>query len=172
MGSHIGMIMIYLDSKDSLALRYLMENDHGMWHDGVVDALEAVGSVVSTSISKLWDTLDNLELFMKHKGAVVVQRDLSGSDREFDWNTVCDRPEYVQEHVADTNIPVGFNDFLLLESSLRRAIWFIAPDRVPDREEMLRIAIRFRATTLRRWYKREEIGAFGIRTPNGLLPLF
>ncbi|MDO8512822.1 MAG: hypothetical protein Q7S57_06135 [bacterium] len=172
MGSHVGMIMVYLDSKDSLALRYLMENDHGMRHDQATDALEAVGSVVSTSIGKLWDALDNLELFMKHQGVAVVQRDSNGSDREFDWNTVCDRPEYDEGHVADTNILVSFNDFLLLEASLRRAIRFITPDRIPSREEMLRIAIRLRAATLRRWHKREEIGEFGIRTPNGLLPLF
>lgn len=165
-------VLIYLNNRDSLALRYLMEYEHQVRMMGDFDADDAAGCVISTAISKLWEVLDNLELFSTY-GAVVVVRNEDGTENEFDWQTVCDGPDYGLGAEPNSTISINQRDFILLEASLRRTLGFITSGRVPSREEMVRIALRFRAAVIRHWNKRAETKQeFGIRTPRGLLPLF
>ncbi|MDP3997383.1 MAG: hypothetical protein Q8P73_02690 [bacterium] len=165
-------VSVYLNDKDSLALRYLMEYEHQVRVERGLDADSAVACVISNAVGKFWDALDNLELFAKHN-AIVVVRGEDGSDTEFNWGTVCDGADYDPEPNPNTTIPISQRDFILLEASLRRVVWFVTSGRVPSREEMLRIALRFRAVTIRRWNRKEDTKQkFGIRTPRGLLPLF
>jgi len=168
----IRQIELYLDAKDSLALRYLMEYEHIIHHDGAPAVDEATEGVVRCAIRKFWGALEDLELFSKYDAAVVIRNE-DGTQREFDWDTVCDSDDYATPSEPNTAIKVSQEVFILLEASLRRTAWYVTNGRYPERDELLRIALRFRALTIRLWNKREESKKeFGINTPNGLVPMF
>lgn len=166
-----GCVEIYLDAKDSIAIRYLMEYEPALrQHSEELSADDATDFVVAYCIQKLWEVLDNLELFQKY-GSIVVVRSKSNTDVEFNWQTVCDRDDYRKEQ--NTKIWFDQRDFILLEACLRRAMIFVTKGRIPDRDEMIRIALRFRATTIRFWNnKTKDKKELGINAPRGLLPIF
>ena len=174
-GNDLGEISVYLNDKDSLSLRYLMEYEHSIRSDeDNLTADQAKNAVISTAIGKFWDVLDNLELFSKY-GSVVVIHSADGTERNFGWDRICDSEDYQKDNEPNAALGISQRDFILLEASLRRVSKFVAKGRFPERDEILRIALRFRAETIRFWNrkrKNESEEELGINTPRGLLPVF
>jgi hypothetical protein len=149
-----------------------MEYEHGIRQYGTLNADDARDYAISLAIRKFWEVLDNLELFLKYNSTVQIH-EKDGEEREFNWQIVCDREEYEPEHEPNTTVKASQEDFVLLEACLRRTSWFVTKDRYPSRQELLRIAMRFRAITIRYWNSKEKTGKeIGISTPNGFLPVF
>jgi hypothetical protein len=162
-----GRLEIYLDIKDQLDLRYLMENDYNIVH-GKEDACETTDQALSVCIQKFWEILGDLELFAKYNSAVVIRSE-SGKDEEFDWQRICDKDDYRQE--TNTEIWFSLQDFTILEACLRRVMMFVTNGRIPERDEMLRMALRFRAFVVCSFLEKSK-KQLGINAPKGLSPIY
>jgi hypothetical protein len=158
---------IYLNYSDALALRYLTEYETIEHLD---DATSAKSFALRRAIRHLWGVLDNLILFAKYNSSIVIRDEIKG-ETEFDPSTLCDTPDYLEEHETNTEIEISEDSFILLEALLRRVAHLVADGRYPEQDEILRMAIRLRAKSVRIFLDKEHKREFGIKTPDGLMDL-